>query len=175
MQTNQVITNQNVVPMYWKYHTIQPKEISRDEFNAAIHRQNEFPESSGPNAHLDAYLMLFPGATFTEICWIKMMDGGSSIGRLPLMPDGVRFLFIKPQRFEDKKHEMLDAFLGSQWTTDKAERTEARDAYSGSVEAWMVAVHNHNAIEAFKEFVGDMLEKRGVAWLRSRGIVPIWA
>ena len=83
-------------------------------------------------------------------------------------------LFIEIPGFDHgQHHEILRAFLSSEWTDDEETRGKVQDAYDGSIGRWLEAVEE-DVQSAFQDFSGREIERRAEEFLRQRGIEPQW-
>ena len=71
-------------------------------------------------------------------------------------------------------HEILRAFLNSDWTDDEGLRRTARDAYAGSIGGWKDAVNDRDIVHAFHDFQEQKATEMAEDFLRSHGIEPEW-
>ena len=71
-------------------------------------------------------------------------------------------------------HEILKAFLGSEWTFDKEKRRRAKSAYSGSIGGWKKRVVSQDIVHAYHDFFDTKVTMLAEEFLRENGIDPIW-
>ncbi len=84
-----------------------------------------------------------------------------------------RYLEVRG-RNHGEHHDILREFLTSNWTDDEALRTQAYDAYSGSIGGWKEAVGNQDAVDSYYEFREQKIKELAEAFLNEHDIQPIW-
>jgi len=83
-----------------------------------------------------------------------------------------RFLEI-PGLDHGDHHGLLREFLNSDWTHDQQARTQAHDAYTGSIGRWKRSVSD-SVVHAFHAFHDHQIEHMAEAFLREHSIQPQW-
>ncbi len=91
---------------------------------------------------------------------------------------------MEPERYLEipgcdhgEHHEILQQFLGSNWTDDDALRQRADEAYFRSIGGWKEVVGDEEAVHAFREFREFReaeIARRAEKFLRENGIAPEW-
>jgi Uncharacterised protein family (UPF0158) len=71
-------------------------------------------------------------------------------------------------------HDILRAFLDSDWTADEEARERAWSAYSGSIGRWKKTVADRAIIHAFYDFQEKRAKEMAEQFLREHGIEPQW-
>lgn len=71
-------------------------------------------------------------------------------------------------------HEILRAFLDSDWTADEEQHTRARKAYSGSIGGWIKSLDDESIVHAFHDYRDRKTIKMAEEFLRENGIEPEW-
>ena len=95
------------------------------------------------------------------------------VGRQAIEAEPKRYLEV-PGLDHDDHHRILRRFLVSDWTRDKGRRHRAEDAYRGSIGKWKRDVGDDDAIDAFYDFRDAEIEAMAEAFLREKGIEPVW-
>ena len=72
------------------------------------------------------------------------------------------------------RHDMLRAFLKSDWTDDEALWRRVYEAYTGSIGRWKKAVRDRSIVDAFNVFQERRAAELGEDFLRAQGIEPEW-
>ena len=85
--------------------------------------------------------------------------------------DPDRYLEI-PSLDHGDHHEILKAFLSSDWTDVEKQRRNAEMAYFGSIGRWKESVNDQDAVHTFYEFRGVTILAE--EFLQENGLVPIW-
>jgi hypothetical protein len=83
-----------------------------------------------------------------------------------------RFLSI-PGLDHGDHHDLLREFLNSDWTQDQEARSQAREAYTGSIGRWKRSVSD-SVVHAFHAFYDQQIEDMADVFLREHGIRPEW-
>jgi hypothetical protein len=91
--------------------------------------------------------------------------------RIEATPD--RYLEIRGLDHGDH-HEILRAFLNSDWTDDEETWSRARNAYSGSIGRWKRSVADRTIIHAYYAFCDSRMKQMAEEFLRNHGIDPQW-
>jgi hypothetical protein len=99
-------------------------------------------------------------------------DGNRGV-REQVEADPDRFLEI-PGLDHGDHHDILKAFLRSDWNGDEKRRLNAETAYRGSIGRWKKQVKDRDAINAFHDFRDMLVAKLAEEWLQDNGITPIW-
>jgi hypothetical protein len=84
-----------------------------------------------------------------------------------------RYLEI-PGLDHDDYHEMLRAFLKSDWTDDEALWRRVYELYDGSIGRWKRAVPSRSIVDAFNNFQERRAARMAEDFLRAQGIEPEW-
>ncbi len=71
-------------------------------------------------------------------------------------------------------HDILRAFLNSDWTDDDALWRKTNDAYTGSIGRWKRAVNDRDIIHAYYDFSNEKAAEMAEEFLREHGIQPDW-
>ena len=71
-------------------------------------------------------------------------------------------------------HQILRAFLESDWTDDEALRNSALHAYCGSIGRWKKSVADRTVIHAYYAFRDSRMKQMAEKFLRDHGIDPQW-
>jgi hypothetical protein len=71
-------------------------------------------------------------------------------------------------------HDILRAFLESDWTDDDALWRETKHAYRGSIGRWKRAVNDRDVIHAYHDFSDRRAAEMADEFLREHGIEPDW-
>ena len=71
-------------------------------------------------------------------------------------------------------HEILKAFLSSDWTEDEEQRRHAEMAYFGSIGGWKENANDQDAVHAFYDFLDKRVTMLAEVFLQENGIAPIW-
>ncbi len=119
-----------------------------------------------------------------EVMWIfeKDEDAEMLVGipaddnrrdREQVEADPNRFLEI-PGLDHGDHHDILKAFLRSDWSDDEKRRLNAEEAYFGSIGGWKKQVKDEDAIHAFYDFRDALVAKLAEKWLQDHGIVSVW-
>jgi hypothetical protein len=78
-----------------------------------------------------------------------------------------------PGRTHGQHHDILQAFIDSNWTPDEEARRNSRNAYIGSIGAWLRRVED-SAREAYYLYRDQKISESAEDFLRSQGIEPVW-
>ncbi len=87
--------------------------------------------------------------------------------------DSERYLEI-PGLDHGDHHEILKAFLSSDWTDDEEQRRDAEAAYSGSIGRWKKSVNDQDVVHTFYDFRDKRKAMLAEEFLQENGIAPIW-
>ena len=71
-------------------------------------------------------------------------------------------------------HDMLRAFIKSNWTEDNDLWRRVYEAYAGSIGRWKRAVPDRSIVHAFHAFEERRTAELGEDFLRANGIEPEW-
>ena len=71
-------------------------------------------------------------------------------------------------------HEILKAFVRSDWTDDEVQRLNAETAYFGSIGGWKESVNDKDAVHIFYDFSDERVTMLAEEFLQKNGIAPIW-
>lgn len=71
-------------------------------------------------------------------------------------------------------HDMLRAFIKSNWTEDDDLWRRVYEAYAGSIGGWKRAVPDRSIVHAFHAFEERRTAELGEDFLRANGIEPEW-
>jgi hypothetical protein len=131
----------------------------------------------------------FPQRTYLDrhtggVIWIYETDddasteGGMSADenrqdRERVTADPDRYLEI-PGLDHGDHHEILKAFLRSDWTDDEEQRRKTEIAYFGSIGGWKKTINDQDAVCAFYEFRDTRVTILAEKFLQENGIAPIW-
>ena len=91
--------------------------------------------------------------------------------RVAVEPD--RYLEI-PGLDHGDHHDILKAFLRSDWTDDEEQSRNAEMAYFGSIGAWKKNVNDHDVVHTFYDFRDQRITMLAEEFLQENGIAPIW-
>ncbi len=83
-----------------------------------------------------------------------------------------RFLEI-PGFDHGDHHDLLREFLNSDWTHDQEARTQADDAYTGSIGRWKRSVSD-SVVHAFHAFHEHRIGQMAEVFLREHSLEPQW-
>ncbi len=87
--------------------------------------------------------------------------------------DPERYLEV-PGLDHGEHHDILKAFLRSDWTDDEQRIQNADTAYFGSIGGWKENVNDRDAVHAYYDFRDQALSMLAEDFLRANGIAPIW-
>jgi len=73
-----------------------------------------------------------------------------------------------------KCHNILQAFLSSDWTTEKSAKEGAQSAYFRSVGGWIKTVKDETAVSEYYRFREQHTKELAETFLRDNGIDPFW-
>lgn len=96
---------------------------------------------------------------------VPARDNADDRARVHGSPD--RFIEL-PGRTHGEQHEILRAFISSEWTKDEELRSEAQ-GYFGSIGGWKKQVPP-DVWHAFEHFRDEELCRRAIEYLRQRGV-----
>lgn len=150
--------------------------IDRHLFEMAFGRDVDYSTEAPQRTHLDLHT--------GEIVWTYETDDdaymeagiptdGNRRERERVAGSPGRFLEI-PGLDHGDHHDILKAFLYSDWTGDEGRRRAAEDAYFGSIGGWKNRVGDRDTIDAFYAFQEKRILELAEAFLRENGIAPIW-
>lgn len=154
------------------------QELTIDEtlFRMAFDRDVVFHDSCPQMTYLDRQT--------GEILWVfeededAHMEAGISPAenkairqRVTASPD--RYLEI-PGLDHGDHHDILQQFIASDWTDDEEAKSNAQDAYFGSIGGWKKSVEDEGAIHAFYDFRDRRTQQLAEAFLCQHGIKPCW-
>lgn len=91
--------------------------------------------------------------------------------RVAAEPD--RYLEI-PSLDHGDHHDILKAFLRSDWTDDEERSRKAEIAYFGSIGGWKENVNDQDAVHTFYDFRDQRITMLAEEFLQENGISPIW-
>ncbi len=91
--------------------------------------------------------------------------------RIAVDPD--RYLEI-PGLDHGDHHEILKAFLRSDWTDDEERRRNAEMAYFGSIGGWKENVNDQDAVHTFYDYQDKRVKKLAEEFFQENGVVPNW-
>ncbi len=72
------------------------------------------------------------------------------------------------------RHDMLRAFIKSNWTDDDDLWRRVYEAYTGSIGRWKRAVPDRSIVDAFNNFQERRAAEMAEDFLRANGIEPQW-
>ena len=140
-------------------------------FERDVDYQNDPPE--------EAYLDLATG----EVVWVYEEDEDAETHGLSphenrdtrkrLEAEPNRFLLI-PGLDHGEHHDILKAFLRSDWTGDEAKHDRAREAYVGSIGGWKKAIRDETVIHAYYRFRDLRIIEMADEFLSSHGVNVEW-
>ncbi len=127
----------------------------------------------------EAYLDLVTG----DLAWIYEEDDDAEFHGL--CPDENRAMRerieAEPKRFllvpgldHGEHHDILKAFLRSDWTDDEAKHRMARNAYAGSIGGWKKTVRDETVIHAYYRFRDLRIIEMADEFLSSHGVNVDW-
>lgn len=87
--------------------------------------------------------------------------------------DSDRYLEI-PGLDHGNHHEILKAFLNSDWTDDEQQRRNAEMAYFGSIGGWEESVNDQDVVHSFYDFRDQKIRMLAEEFLQENGINPDW-
>ena len=146
-------------------------------FSMAFDRDEDYHDASPQEAYLDK--------TTGEIHWIWVededaySDAGISASenaalRRRIEDDSEKFLLI-PGRSHGEHHDLLRAFLASDWTDDESLRVRVRAAYTGSIGRWKNQLDDESIVFAFYDYRDKRLTELAAEFLRDNNLEPVWA
>ena len=140
-------------------------------FERDVDYQNDPPE--------EIYLDLVTG----DLAWVyDEDDDAEAYGLSPdenrdmrerIEAEPKRFLLI-PALFHEEHHDILKAFLASDWTEDEDQHEVARMAYLGSIGGWKKAINDQKVIRAYNQFCDQRIVELADEFLSSHGIKVDW-
>ena len=140
-------------------------------FERDVDYQNDPPE--------EAYLDLVTG----DLAWVYEEDeDAETYGLCPdenrdmrkrIEAEPKRFLLI-PGLSHGEHHDILKAFLRSDWTDDEDQHDAVRNAYFGSIGGWKKAIRDDAVIQAYYQFRDQRIADMADAFLSSHGINVDW-
>ena len=71
-------------------------------------------------------------------------------------------------------HDILKAFLRSDWTDNEERSRNAEMAYFGSIGGWKESVNDEEAVHRFYDFREQKITILAEEFLQEYGISPIW-
>ena len=71
-------------------------------------------------------------------------------------------------------HEILKAFLSSDWTDDEEKSLKAESSYFGSIGGWIKSIDDQDVVHTFFEFRDKRVTRLAEELLQKNGIAPIW-
>jgi hypothetical protein len=71
-------------------------------------------------------------------------------------------------------HDILKAFLRSDWCDDEVRVRQAEAAYFGSIGGWKENVNDQDAVHAFFDFQDQRILMLAEIYLLENGIIPQW-
>ena len=83
------------------------------------------------------------------------------------------FLLI-PGQSHGEHHDVLRAFLASDWTDNEGLRGVAQEAYFGSIGGWKKAVQNEDVIRAYYRFRDQRMVELAKEFLLVNGVKVDW-
>ena len=78
-----------------------------------------------------------------------------------------------PGKSHGECHEMLQDFIGSEWTRDESKLDRAAESYDNSIGRWMNRVDEETK-HAFDDYKCDSLTKEAEEFLKENGIEVGW-
>jgi hypothetical protein len=83
------------------------------------------------------------------------------------------FLLI-PGLSHGEHHDILKAFLASDWTDDEDQHDLVRSAYFGSIGGWKKAIRDEKVIHAYYQFRDQRIVELADEFLSSHGVKVDW-
>ncbi len=77
---------------------------------------------------------------------------------------------VIPGLSHEQHHEILKAFLDSDWTANQNQHSSAQTAYIGSIGAWLKRVDDDTAVEAYFNFREKSIDRMKREFLHDNGI-----
>ena len=140
-------------------------------FERDVDYEDHFPQS--------AYLDLVTGA----VEWLYEEDDDAAMNGLSAAENWTqrerieaepnRFLLI-PGLSHGEHHDILRAFLTSDWTDNEDLREVGREAYFGSIGGWKKAIKNENVIRAYHAFCDRKMVELAEEFLLDNGVRIDW-
>ncbi len=154
----------------------QKLAIDRGDFVPAFERDVDYDSVTSQFTYLDRQT--------GEVIWVYERDDDAEMEvgipaaenrevRLRIEAAPERHLEI-PGLDHGEHHDILRAFLKSDWTDDEAAWDNAWNAYSGSIGRWKRTVRGERAIDAFHDFQERKTAEMAEDFLRAHGIDPDW-
>lgn len=145
-------------------------------FSMAFDRDAQFHEAYPQSAFVDR--------ESGEVLWVceddehARMEAGIPAEENRARREGIeaapdRYLEI-PSLDHGDHHEILRAFLKSDWTDDEKTRSLAFNAYSGSIGRWKKSVGDRTIVHAYYDFCERKMKQMADEFLRAHGIEPLW-
>jgi len=140
-------------------------------FERDVDYQNDPPE--------EVYLDLVTG----DLAWVyEEDDDAETYGLSPdenrdmrkrIEAEPKRFLLI-PDLDHGEHHDILKAFLRSDWTKDEDQHDIARNAYFGSIGGWKKAIRDDKVIHAYYRFRDQRIVEMADEFLSNHGVEVDW-
>ena len=153
---------------------MQKLSIDEMRFLDAFRRDVDYHDAHPQSTYLDRET--------GDIVWVYETDEGANEADVELeenqrmreviaaTPD--QYLRL-PGRTHGQHHDILQAFIDSNWTPDEEARRNSRNAYIGSIGAWLQRVED-SAREAYYLYRDQKISESAEDFLRSQGIEPVW-
>jgi hypothetical protein len=140
-------------------------------FERDVDYQNDPPE--------EVYLDLVTG----DLAWVyEEDDDAETYGLCPdenremrerIEAEPKRFLLI-PGLSHGEHHDILKAFLRSDWTEDEDQHEAARNAYFGSIGGWKKTIRDEAVMRAYYRFRDQRIVDMADAFLSGHGVNVDW-
>ncbi|MHC4434066.1 MAG: hypothetical protein ACYTBS_19660 [Planctomycetota bacterium] len=154
----------------------QTLAIDHGLFTMAFGRDVDFHDMVTQLTYLDRHT--------GEVLWIyesdddAYMEAGIAVDenrreRERVATDPDRYLEI-PGLDHGDHHDILKAFLRSNWTEDEVRARNAEMAYFGSIGGWKESVSDEDAVHNFYAFREQRITMLAEEFLLENGISPIW-
>ncbi len=149
--------------------------IDQAIFVMAFERDVDYEDHFSLEAHLD----LQTG----EVEWLYEADDDATMDGLSAAENRAQreHIEVEPERFllipgldHGDHHDILRAFLASDWTDNEALRETAREAYFGSIGGWKESINDRDVIEAYYRFRDQQMVELAEEFLLDHGVEADW-
>jgi hypothetical protein len=154
------------------------KDLVIDEalFNQAFARDIDFEDVAPQSAYLNT--------ENGDLVWVyhDNEDAHSEAGIPPERAEAIRQqITASPEQYleipglnHSDHHDILQAFIDSDWTEDEEAKSLARSAYHGSIGWWKTVVDDEHIIHVYYDFRYERTQQMAEEFLREHGINPQW-
>ena len=154
------------------------KELKIDQlvFLLAFGRDDDYHEPYPINTYLDlatgSTVWVYEEDNDAEMEGLSATENGELRNRVEAKPSN--FLRVPGLNHGDH-HDILRAFLDSDWTDDDKLRKITSEAYFGSIGGWKKAINNEKIFHAFCNFQQQRTAELAYEFLLNNGIKVDWA